>query len=268
MPRDDHSRTAGKAWSNPLSALTSHTQQCGAKYNRQLGAEATRGEGTTRRRVRTSLAGLVFGAAFYAISAMALSPVRILGVVAAWAAILASFCEAQHPQPTSPSDVVSAEEETEPPPCHTEHGFRRPGTSTYKLVFTDTARACCCMCGNDTSCRSWNRDRRTGACGLKSDVPDLVSDANFDSGVVGGAIISDAVPLVFPCPFQRGVNRAGSNVYPGGNRTESEEACCRLCEDDLQCVAWAWRVKSGRCFLKNGLPPRGRHPDYISGTLL
>lgn len=150
--------------------------------------------------------------------------------------------------------------------CAIERGFRRPGLSTYQLVFTSTTEECCRLCQLEPDCKSWSYSRRDGACGLKAKEEPLVVGEGCDSGVVGGTPVKEEVIAEFPCPTEQGVDRPGYTFRE--EVTESEDACCRVCEGTVGCYSWAWEIDSRVCELKNGLPRGRARKGFSSGPIL
>lgn len=214
----------------------------------------------------------------------------LLAVTAALPSLGAATFEISLGPPAEPSEASAPEDDqylasismnpsSEPTDdggsCAIEKGVRRLGAgATYNdasRLIVYTPGECCAICMADPKCKSWDCDLRTGACALKATVPEATKAAShFSSGVIGGSSAPDQVPAAAPCPVEEGVFFPGKELDVGGRdmTTETAEECCRLCQADLRCFSWVRSVVTGRCSLKDRIPPRERREEVQGGTVL
>ncbi|GMH43925.1 hypothetical protein BSKO_11859 [Bryopsis sp. KO-2023] len=151
--------------------------------------------------------------------------------------------------------------------CEIEADFIREGNTFNdpSKLLTSSPEECCAKCREDPKCESWTRDRRTKACAFKDEVVELRRNHNFDSGVIGGSPAAQDIPIDDRCIVERGVDFSGEDMRD--EETADAEECCRMCEEDLLCFSWSRVRKTGRCFLKSGVPEREDNSRTDGGTI-
>lgn len=124
---------------------------------------------------------------------------------------------------------------------------------TRSLVAPTKEEQCQESCKSDTNCQAWTFDARSSTCWLKNDIPEL-KDASgcCTSGALGQA--STDMPGT--------ASRADYANFP----KSSARDCMNACSDEPggKCKAWTYVKSTGRCWLKNKVPPSTNNGCCIS----
>lgn len=138
--------------------------------------------------------------------------------------------------------------------CTPEVGqIRKGGTYNVPLdTLTESAEECCRLCFDDPLCKTWTRQRSTGACALMDVVPPLRPSLDHDSGLLFGTDALEAI-LKPDCVIEKRMS------YPEGLvikklKTRNARSCCRLCIDNLLCFSWYYARGTNYCVLNANVP--------------
>lgn len=164
------------------------------------------------------------------------------------------------PPPTQPAPAST--------PCQPEEGIWRFG-GTYNdptQLVTSTAVECCDICRAEERCITWARQRSTGYCALKDQVLQAFFDNRYDSGFIDGSQAAQQAPAG-QCFSQNGA------IYPNGSvisrsRANSANACCRRCENNVNCFSWHRNRNNGMCVLNSNVPGMRRRGQFDGGSMV